>query len=228
MIEIDNKVKLLYEDNHLIVAIKPSGILSQEDSTKDPDMLNIIKKYLVSKYNKKGDAFLGLLHRLDRPVSGVMIFAKTSKCASRISEQIRNKEVQKKYLAIVHGKPIKLEGELSGYIKKDKVTNISEYTKNPIDPENYKKAVLEYKTIKSIENLSLIEINLITGRSHQIRLQLSDINIPIFGDRKYSSYKDNSQIALFAYKIRIAHPITKEFIEFVGEPPNEYPWNLFN
>ena len=174
------KLDILYEDNHIIVVFKPAGILSQADKSGDVDMLTIIKSYLKEKYNKPGNVYLGLVHRLDRPVSGIMVFAKTSKAASRLSEEIRNNKMHKKYLAIIHGYLDVKEGTLVNRIEK------LDNKKVLIDTPKGKEAVLNYKVIKEKNNLSLVDINLVTGRYHQIRLQFASINHPLYGDYLYN------------------------------------------
>ena len=175
-------LNILYEDNHIIVVVKPSGILSQEDITKDPDMVTLLKKYIKEKYNKPGDVYLGLVQRLDRMTSGVMVFARTSKAASRLSEQIRNHSIIKKYYAVVEGKT-KDEDKLENYLIKDEDLVKSFVTTK----EKGKFASLEYKKVKSIDNSSLVEVTLHTGRHHQIRVQMSNINHPLLGDSLYGS-----------------------------------------
>lgn len=204
-----NKLNIIYEDNHIIVVEKPYNVPTQEDSSKDLDMINIIKQYLKEKYKKEGNVYLGLVHRLDRPVGGLMVFAKTSKAASRLSDQVRNNTFHKTYLAVVNGKTLK-EEKLVDYISKDNKT-FSSY----IDKENGKESILEYETLyyDQKENISLIKVNLITGRHHQIRLQMSNINHPLVGDQRYG-IQDKKQIMLYAYKIEFIHPVTKETMEF--------------
>ena len=213
-----NKLNILYEDNHIIVVEKPYNVPTQEDSSKDMDMINIIKKYLKEKYKKEGNVYLGLVHRLDRPVSGVMVFAKTSKASSRLSNEIRNNEFHKEYLAVVHGRTKKSE-KLINYIAKDSKT-FSSY----IDNKNGKESILEYRTLAyNKEDMSLIKVNLITGRHHQIRLQMSNINHPLVGDQRYG-IQDKKQIMLFAYKIEFIHPVTKEKMIFKLLPN----WDIIN
>lgn len=221
-------VKVLYEDNHLLVVQKPVNILSQGDDTNDKDMVNLLKNYVKEKYNKPGNVFIGLVHRLDRPVGGVMVFAKTSKAASRLSEQVRNKSFKKTYRAVIHGTMNKKEDTLKDYLYKNKKTNmVSVVSKNYKDAKN---AELDYKTLQSKDNFSLVQIDLKTGRPHQIRVQFSSRKHPLFGDQRYgqSVNKVGQQIALWSYKIEITHPTTKEKMEFICEPPKEHPWNLFN
>ena len=207
-----NNLKILYEDNHIIVVIKPYNVPVQADSSNDLDMLTIIKNYIKEKYNKPGNVYLGLVHRLDRPVGGVMVFAKTSKAASRLSEEVRTNKRHKTYLAVVHGVLDKKDGKLINKMSKDEKTHNSY-----IDEKNGKEAVLEYKVIKEEDNLSLLKINLITGRHHQIRLQLSNINHPIYGDQRYG-FQDKKQIMLYAYKLEFTHPVTKELMTFKNLP----------
>lgn len=216
------KINIIYEDNHLLVVEKPVNIPVQEDKSKDTDMITILKKYRIEHENKKGDAFIGLIHRLDRPVGGIMVFAKTSKAASRLSEEIRNNTFHKTYLAVVQNKLPKT-GILEDYLIKDKNNNISKIT----NKENGKYSALEYKVLNTKDNLSLVEINLITGRSHQIRLQFSSRGNPLVGDSKYGNNPNNINIALFAKSITFKHPTTKETLTFSLNLPNRYPFNIF-
>lgn len=211
-----NNLNILYEDNHIIVVVKPYNIPVQADSSNDLDMLTIIKRYLKEKYKKEGNVYLGLVHRLDRPVGGVMVFAKTSKAASRLSEQVRTNKIHKRYLTVIHGYLDKKSGELINKISKNE-KNHSSY----IDEKNGKEAILKYKVIKEEENLSLLKINLITGRHHQIRLQFSNINHPIYGDQRYG-FQDKKQIMLYAYFLEFIHPVTKKVITFKNLPD----WNI--
>ena len=197
------RLVILYEDNHIIVVYKFPGVLSQSDNTKDLDMHTIIKTYLKDRYHKPGNVYLGLVHRLDRPVKGVMVFAKTSKAAARLSEQIRNGQMHKKYYAVVEGILKEKEGILENKI--EKIDN----KKVLIDSPNGKEARLEYKVLKEKDNLSLVDINLLTGRYHQIRLQFSSRNHPLYGDTLYGS-KYKGDLALISYSLSFIHPITKE------------------
>lgn len=221
-------IKVLYEDNHLLVVEKPVNILSQGDDTNDKDMVNLLKSYVKEKYNKPGNVFIGLVHRLDRPVGGVMVFAKTSKAASRLSEQVRNKSFKKTYRAVIHKTMSKKEDNLKDYLYKNKKTNmVSVVNKNHKDAKN---AELDYETLQSKNNFSLVQIDLKTGRPHQIRVQFASRKHPLFGDQRYGKdvNKVGQQIALWSYKIEITHPTTKEKMEFICEPPKEYPWDLFS
>lgn len=219
-----NKLKVIYEDNHIIVVIKPPNIPSQGDKTQDEDMLTIIKEYLKEKYNKPGNVYLGLVHRLDRPVGGVMVFAKTSKAAARLSEQVRNKVFKKEYLAIVDGNLKNKKDTLEDYLLKNEKTNISKVVKE--GTKNAKYAKLDYEVLKYNEeiDLSLLRILLHTGRHHQIRVQLSNMGHSICGDQKYGTRGRGKQISLWAYKLTIEHPVTKEEISFLGLPEGIGPW----
>lgn len=205
-------LEILYEDNHIIVAVKPVGILSQEDHTKDPDMLTLLKEYIKEKYNKPGNVYLGLVMRLDRMTSGVMVFAKTSKAASRISEQIRNGEVLKKYVAIVQGK-VNDHGTLKDYLIKDEKLVKSFVTTK----EKGKLAVLDYTSLKQFDNLSVVDILLHTGRHHQIRVQFSNMGNPLYGDKLYGGLGD-AHMHLHAYYLSFVHPVTKETMKFKNIP----------
>lgn len=222
-------LNVLYEDNHLLIVEKPRNLLVQEDISGDPDLLNIGKKFLIEKYNKPGDAFLGLVHRLDRPVGGVLLFAKTSKAASRISNEIRLNKFNRNYLTVVRGTPKKNEGKLTDFLLKDRQKNKS--TVVSPSKEGAKKAILRYHVLDAnpSENLTLLSVELKTGRSHQIRLQLANINHPIYGDQKYGlkENKVGQQIALWANRLSVKHPTKDEIVKISINPPNEYPWNLF-
>ncbi|CEK36295.1 MAG: RluA family pseudouridine synthase [Paraclostridium sordellii] len=220
-------INVIYEDNHLLVVEKPVNVLSQGDDTNDKDMVNLLKNYLKVKYNKPGNVFVGLVHRLDRPVGGIMVFAKTSKAASRLSEQVRNKSFKKTYRAVLNGNMKKDKDILKDYLYKNKKTNmVSVVNKNHKDAKD---AELSYETISKNEKFSMVQVDLKTGRPHQIRVQFSSRNHPLFGDQRYGQHinKKGDQIALWSYKIEITHPTTKEKMEFICNPPNNYPWNLF-
>ena len=171
-------INVIYEDNHIIVVEKPVNIPVQADDSKDLDFLSMIKKYIKDKYNKPGNVYVGLVHRLDRPVGGIMVFAKTSKAASRLSEQVRLNKIKKVYHAVIEGKPLK-EGHLEDYLLKDSKTNTTKVNKSG------KLSILDYKLISTVENLSLVKVFLKTGRSHQIRVQFSSRNLPLYGDQRY-------------------------------------------
>lgn len=214
-------MKIIYEDNHLLVVLKPINIPVQEDDSKDLDMLTYLKKYLKEKYNKPGNVYLGLVHRLDRPVSGIMVFAKTSKAASRLSEQIRNHTFKKEYMAVLCGKTPKKDILVDKLLKNPK-------TNTTIVSEKGKEAILSYELIEYKNNYSLVKINLETGRSHQIRVQFSSRGYPLYGDQRYNKKAlPKQQIALFANRLEFIHPVTKEKLFFEEELPNFEPWNIF-
>ena len=221
-----NKLKVIYEDNHIIVVEKPVNIPSQGDKTGDIDMLTIIKEYIKEKYNKPGNVYLGLIHRLDRPVGGVMVFAKTSKAAARLSEQVREKEFQKSYLVIVDGKMEKEKETLEDYLLKNEKTNTSKVVKE--GTKNSKYASLDYEVLKYDKelNLSVLKILLHTGRHHQIRVQLSSRGHSIYGDQKYGGRGHGKQIALWAYKLQISHPVSKEKMDFIDIPEKMGSWKI--
>ncbi len=216
-----NKINILYEDNHLLVVEKPINVPVQEDKSKDNDFLNMLKLYIKEKYNKPGNVYLGLVHRLDRPVGGVMVFAKTSKCASRLSKQIRDKKFTKVYNAVCLNK-IDASGKLEDYLLKDSKKNIVK-----VDNRG-KKAVLYYKTLAYKNNLSLVEIVLETGRSHQIRVQFAHNSNPLYGDQKYNKNAHvHEQLALFAKRLEFYHPITNKHLIFELDIPNRKPFDIF-
>ena len=217
-------LKVIFEDNHIIVVEKKPNIPSQSDKTGDIDILTIVKQYIKEKYNKPRNVYLGLVHRLDRPVGGVMIFAKTSKAASRLSNQVREKVFKKKYLAVVDGLFKENEGSLEDYLCKDERNNTSRVANR--EKKNSKLAKLDYKELvyNKVKDLSLLEINLHTGRHHQIRVQLANAGHSIFGDQKYGKRGQGKQIALWAYELTIEHPITKEEITFKDFPEAIGTW----
>lgn len=218
-----NKLRVLYEDNHVIVVVKEKNVLSQADNTHDIDMLTIIKKYLKEKYNKPGNVYLGLVHRLDRPVSGIMVFAKTSKAASRLSDQVRKKEIKKTYVAVVKGIIKKDEDTFVDYLLKLDNGNTIVTTK-----DNGKESVLTYKVLKRNyeKNETLVSIDLKTGRHHQIRVQFASRGYPLCGDQRYGK-SDKTQIALCAYKLEFIHPTTKQLMKFEIEKPLDTYWTDF-
>lgn len=212
-------INVLYEDNHIIVVMKPANVPVCEDSSGDLDLLSMVKHYLEEKYNKN-NAFVGLVHRLDRPVGGVMVFAKTSKAASRLSDQIRKGEMKKKYYAVVMGKTLE-RGIFVDKLEKDSKENISFVS------DNGKESILEYERIKTNGEMSLVSIDLKTGRSHQIRVQFSHHGFPLYGDQKYNKKaKMHTQIALFAYSLSFLHPTLKKELVFSVDIPKIYPYNF--
>lgn len=214
-------IKIIYEDNHILVVEKPINMPVCEDDSKDKDLLTELKDYIKNKYNKPGNVYLGLIHRLDRPVGGVMVFAKTSKAASRLSEEVRSHIMQKRYYAIIEGK-VNSKGTLVDKLLKDEKTNITK-----VDIKG-KESILNYELVKYVNNYSLVDIDLKTGRSHQIRVQFSSRNLPLYGDQKYNKNSNKGeQIALFAYCLSFIHPVTKELLTFKIDIPSTYPWTLF-
>lgn len=214
-------IKILYEDNHLLVVVKPINMPVCEDSSGDVDLLTYLKGYIKDKYNKPGNVYLGLIHRLDRPVGGIMVFAKTSKCASRLSEQVRSGKLHKKYYAVICGS-LRGSGVFNDKLLKDSRTNMVR-----VDSRG-KDSSLEYSVISSKGNFSLVDINLITGRSHQIRVQFSSRGYPLYGDQRYNkSASVGEQIALFSYYLSFYHPISGDLIEFKENIPNRKPFDLF-
>ena len=216
-----NKLKILYEDNHINVVVKPYNVLSQGDSTGDLSIIDDIKSYIKEKYHKPGNVYLGLVHRLDRPVGGVMVFARSSKAASRLCKAFNEHKVEKKYLAIVHGKMEKSDAELIDLIEKRK-------DGRAFISANGKKAILKYKTLAydSQYNCSLLSILLKTGRHHQIRIQFASRGHYLLGDQRYGVC-DKEQICLFAYSLSFPHPITKEIMNFTAKPDNIGYWTRF-
>lgn len=217
-------IPILFEDNHLLAVIKPPGILSQEDETGDPDMLTLLKQDLKERHNKPGNVFLGLVHRIDRTVGGVMVFAKTSKSASRLSESVRNRVFGKTYVCVVQGSPAAHTGRLTHYILKDKKRNQVTVYNRPVDEA--KEAILEYEVAANAGRYSLIAIRLHTGRPHQIRAQMSHIGCPLVGDLKYGAKPtaDVSDIALWSTSVTAPHPISKEIVSFHSIPSGSKAW----
>lgn len=212
-------MKIIYEDNQIIVVEKEPNIPSQSDKTGDIDMLTLVKQYIKEKYNKPGEAYIGLIHRLDRPVGGVMVFARTSKAASRLSEQVRNKTLQKTYIAVVDGKFKETKETLEDYLYKDERNNISKVVSK--DKKNAKLAKLDYEVIDYDErrDLSTVKIKLHTGRHHQIRVQFANIGHSLYGDQKYGVRGKGKQIRLWAYELCFEHPVKKEMLRFKSAPP---------
>ncbi len=220
--------RILYEDNHVIVVNKLPSELTQGDKTGDPTLPDLLKLYLKEKYQKPGNVFLGVVHRLDRPTSGALVFAKTSKALARLNAQFRNKETDKVYWAIVGQKPPSTQGRLENFLKKNEAQNKS-YVVQP-NSHGAKTAILHYQIIGSSERFFLLQINLETGRHHQIRCQLANIGCIIKGDLKYGDKRSNldGSICLHARTIMFEHPTSKENIEVVAPLPNTAVWNLFN
>ena len=215
---------VLYEDNHMIIINKRPGDIVQGDKTGDPPLSEIVKQYIAKKYQKKGNVFLGVVHRLDRPTSGIVIFARTSKALERLNKMLRDKQIKKTYWAIVKNKPEKVSDTLIHYLKKNPKNNKS--TVFPRESEGCKKAILHYKLIKELDNYYLLEIDLETGRHHQIRAQLSAINCAIKGDLKYGFNRSNPDggICLHAREIQFIHPVSKEKIDITAKTPDSPIW----
>ena len=213
-------MKVIFEDNHLLVVEKPANVPMQEDSSKDEDLLSIAKAYIKEKYNKPGEVYLGLLHRLDRPVGGVCVFARTSKAAARMSKQIGEHSFKKEYLAVVCDNGLKDSGHFVDKLLKDHRTNTVK-----VDPKG-KQASLDYEVLKRKDNLALVRVYLHTGRSHQIRVQFSSRNHPLWGDQRYNKKAiAGQQIALWSNRITFTHPISGETLSFVSEP-HGYPFDI--
>jgi len=221
--EKSKKFKIIYEDNHLLVVEKGINILVQSDATNDKSLQDYLKEYLKEKYKKPGNVYLGIVHRLDRMVGGIIVFAKTSKAAGRLSKELTSHDFKKKYVAVIQG-DLKNEDKLIDYLIKDEHNNITTVTTK----EKGKIAILNYKVIAKKDNLSLVDIDLETGRSHQIRVQFASRGTPLYGDQKYNKKAiPNTNIALFAYLLSFTHPTTKERLEFKLDLPNYYPFNIF-
>ncbi|QXP62967.1 RluA family pseudouridine synthase [Polaribacter sp. HaHaR_3_91] len=218
-------LQILFEDNHIIIVNKRAGDITQGDKTGDKPLSDVVKEYIKDKYNKPGNVYLGVVHRLDRPTSGIIIFAKTSKSLERLNKMLREKTINKTYWAVVKNRPKKEKDTLINFLKKNPKNNKSTAYAKEIDGS--KKAILHYTVIKKLDNYSLIEVDLETGRHHQIRSQLSNIGSPIKGDLKYGfdrSNKDGS-IHLHARKIQFTHPVTKEQVTVTAPTPKEVIWN---
>ncbi len=212
-------VPILYEDNHILVAVKPIGVLSQADGSDTPDMLTILKQYLKETYHKPFNVYLGLVHRLDKDVGGVMVFAKTSKAASRLSEQVRQHQMQKIYYAVVEGK-MSGSGVLENHLVRET------YRSRVCDGPSSKLARLYYQVLKSTSSSSLVKIKLDTGRHHQIRVQFAFISHPLLGDKKYG-HGGKYPLALYAVSLGFYHPTKKEWLTFVHFPDREGYWRNF-
>jgi 23S rRNA pseudouridine1911/1915/1917 synthase len=219
--------KIIYEDNHLISMEKSAGIPVQKDSSGDMDLQNLIKEYLKTKYSKQGNVFLGIVHRLDRPVGGVMVFAKTSKAASRLSDQIRKGVWKKKYLAVIDGVPEDKKGRFEDFLIKDRESNLVSVVSS--GHPGAKPASLEYRTIMSSGSRSIVEIDLETGRSHQIRVQFASRKLPIVNDHRYnvSGVLKKGDICLWGYSLEIAHPVSGEKLVFTADMPKDMVKFLF-
>ena len=221
---------VLYEDNHIIVVIKPQNVPSQPDASGDKDMLTMVKEYVKEKYNKPGEAFIALVHRLDRPTGGVMVFARTTKAASRVCGQFQRAGVGKIYYAVVKGEPKIKRDYLINYIKKDLRENKASIV--PRGEKGAKRAELLYETVETKSNHTLLKVELKSGRGHQIRLQLANIGHPIYGDAKYGNTKNienakTTNLALWAGELRFKHPTQEKMLHFKVNPPRTGAFKLF-
>lgn len=221
-------LKILYEDNHLIVVEKPVNLPTQADQSGDPDLQTRIKKYLKVTYHKPGNVYLGLVHRLDRPVGGVMVFAKTSKAASRLSQQLRERRLKKTYLAVAHGRISVERGRLTDWLLKDRLAN--QVAVVAPGSSGAKEAILDYEVRAQVSGFSLVQIALETGRSHQIRVQLAHQGYPLFGDQKYGAAvnRPGQQLALWSARLAFTHPIRGEAVIVDSLPAPDFPWHLFS
>ena len=220
-----DNLDVLFEDNHLVIVNKKSGDIVQGDKTGDKPLSDVVKEYIKEKYNKPGEVFLGVVHRLDRPTSGIIIFARTSKALERLNKMLRERTISKTYWAVVKNTPLKEKDSLIHFLKKNPKNNKSTVFTKETDAS--KKAILHYLVIKKLDNYSLLEIDLETGRHHQIRAQLSFIGSPIKGDLKYGASRSNKDgsIHLHARKINFTHPVSKKIITIIAPTPNEVIWN---
>lgn len=229
MSEKKGKLNVIYDDNHVLGLVKPSGVLSQGDNTGDDSILDIGKEYIREKYKKPGNIFLGCVHRLDRVSSGVMVYAKTSKALQRLNKEFAERRALKRYMVVVEGENIpKMEEELTHYLKKDESTNtVKAYRK---EKTGAKKAVLRYKMLGEINGMFLLDIDLETGRPHQIRAQMAQAGFPVVGDVKYGSKSGlpKREIALHCYELKIKHPTQESIIHLKHAPTNNEPWRKFS
>jgi len=226
IISTKDNLQVLFEDNHLIIVNKRVGDIVQGDKTGDTPLSEVVKEYIKGKYAKPGNVFLGVVHRLDRPTTGIVVFARTSKALTRMNELFSSRETNKTYWAVIKSRPAKSEDVLVHYIKRNPQNNTSKAHLKEV-PDS-KKASLDYKIIKELDRYIALEINLHTGRHHQIRAQLAAIGAPIKGDLKYGFDRSNPDggIHLHARKLVFAHPVTKESIQIIAPVPNEVIWNL--
>ncbi|MRI80948.1 RNA pseudouridine synthase [Aerococcaceae bacterium DSM 109653] len=222
------KVPILYEDNHLLLVEKPVNIPVQSDKSGDQDLLSHLKNDIKIRFQKPGNVYLGLVHRLDRPVGGAMVFAKTSKAASRLSDQVRRNSMERQYYAVVHGRPAKKAGQLVDYLWKNTQKNIVSIV--PKSHKEGKKALLNYQVLETQGALSLLAVQLETGRPHQIRVQLAGMGTPIWGDQKYGARysKVGQQIALWARSLSLEHPVKKDAVRVDSQPPQSFPWDIWS
>lgn len=225
MSEIIKTPVILYEDNHIVVLVKPANMLVQGDSTGDPDVLSWLKQYIKEKYNKPGDAFIGLVHRMDRPVGGLLVFARTSKAAARLSEQVRTHDLCREYVCVCQGDAAD-KFTLHDWLQKDEAANRVKVIPPYLKLQG-KEAILHGRTMAHRSNHSLVCIRLETGRAHQIRVQMQHDGHPLWGDNRYGNGKRGQQIALWGMRLSLSHPITGENMLFIAPPPEAAPWTAF-
>ena len=220
--------EILFEDNHILVVLKEQNLASCPDESGDENLLDLLKDYLKRTYDKHGNVYLGLVHRLDRPTGGVMVFAKTSKAAGRLSEQMKTGDFEKRYLTVLNGAPNPESGKLVNYLKKNTINNMVYLSTEGTDGAKY--AALDYRVLEKRGGLALTEVKLHTGRSHQIRVQFAGIAHPVYGDMRYGGeFAIKGRLALWAYSLAFTHPVTKERMRFLSEPPaDETPWKFFS
>ena len=223
-----DELTILHEDNHIIVVLKPQNVASCPDESGDESLFDAVKRYIAVAYEKPGNVYLGLIHRLDRPTGGVMVFAKTSKAASRLAEQMRGGDFEKQYLAALVGCPAEKQGTLEQYLKKNPINNMVYVC--PPTTEGAKRASLEYRIVEEKGGLSLAWVRLHTGRTHQIRVQMAGLGTPVYGDMRYGGENaKKGRLALWAYSLSFTHPVTKERLRFMAEPPEDgIPWRAFD
>lgn len=224
----DLDLNILHEDNHIIVVLKPQGVPSCGDDSGDDSLLEAIRRYIKTAYDKPGNVYVGLIHRLDRPTGGVMVFAKTSKAASRLAEQMRGGDFEKKYLTVLTGVPEQKKATLVNYLKKNPINNMVYIC--PQTTEGAKIASLDYEVLEEKGGCCLVRVKLHTGRTHQIRVQMAGLGTPVYGDMRYGG--ENAKkggLALWAYSLAFTHPVTKERLRFIASPPEDVnPWKHFS
>lgn len=216
-------LNVLYEDNHVLAVEKPVNMPTNEDDSHDEDLLSLCRQYLKEKYHKPGNVYCGLVHRLDRPVGGVMVFAKTSKAASRLSDSVRRHELKKEYLAVIDGIVSHAHGTFTDHLVKNEHTNMVSVT----DEAHGKKCILHYDVLQIKGSRTLVHITLETGRSHQIRVQFASRDLPLVYDQRYSRHPGKGQIALYAFRLTFPHPTKKEQVTVEHLPPQNDPWDAF-
>lgn len=223
-----DELNILHEDNHIIVVLKPQGVPTCGDESGDDSLLEQVRRYIKETYNKPGNVYVGLIHRLDRPTGGVMVFAKTSKAASRLAEQMRSGDFEKRYLAVLAGVPKEPQAKLVNYLKKNAVNNMVYVC--PPTTDGAKMASLEYFIKEEKGGCALVEVKLHTGRTHQIRVQMANIGAPVYGDMRYGGENaKKGNLALWAYSLTFTHPVTKERLRFMAGPPEDgSPWKHFD